>query len=405
MNAKADPGELIIVDDDPFQIKLLSTMLSVAGFREIHGFVEGREALDHISRQNIHDALLFLDLGMPGMDGIEFVRNLVQQDFNGALVLISGEEARILESAARLALAHDLKVVGSIQKPVERAVLASVLEQWSQSGSVAPRGQRKTYGPDEILHAIDNHQLTNFYQPKVRICDGKLTGVETLVRWDHPADGLVFPDQFVAVAEEHGFIEELTRSVLTQALHQAKTWQNEGRMLTVAVNVSMENLSDLNFPNFVQRELSRQGVSPDALILEVTESRLMTNPKKSLDILTRLRLKRINLSIDDFGTGHSSLAQLRDLPFNELKIDRSFVHAAHHNAGQRAIVEANLIMARELGMTVVAEGIEDKDDWDYLRARGCDCGQGYFIAKPMPAPLLHNWHAEWEPKQAELAPE
>ena len=404
MDAKPGVRELIIVDDDPFQIKLLSTMLSAAGFSDVRGFVEGHKALNHMSTQDMRDALLFLDLGMPEMDGIEFVRNLVEQDFHGSLVLVSGEEARILESAARLALVHNLNVMGSIQKPVQRDTLATVLDQWSKKETAAPPKPRKTYGPDEVSRAISNNELTNFYQPKLRLHDGAFAGVETLVRWNHPDDGLVFPDQFIGVAEEHGLIESLTRAVLTQALRQASTWHKEGLKLTTAVNVSMENLSDLNFPNFVQSEMALHGISSEALVLEVTESRLMTNPKKSLDVLTRLRLKQINLSIDDFGTGHSSLAQLRDLPFNELKIDRSFVHGVRGNPGQRAIVEANLTMARELGMSVVGEGVEDKDDWDYLRAHGCDYAQGYFMAKPMPAALIGDWRADWEKRRSELAP-
>ena len=247
-----------------------------------------------------------------------------------------------------------------------------------------------------MQQAIAAGQLENFYQPKVELSSGNVVGVETLVRWRHPVDGLVFPDQFIPLAEEHGLIDALTRTVLTAALQQTRRWQEAGVDLNVAVNVSMDNFSSLEFPDFIARSAEKAAVPVTNLILEITESRLMKNPLAALDIITRLRLKRIKLSIDDFGTGHSSLAQLRDLPFDELKIDRSFVHGACRHGDLRAIVEASLAMARKLGMKVVAEGPETREDWDFLQAAGCNMAQGYFIAKPMPASELQGWLSEWE---------
>jgi EAL domain-containing protein (putative c-di-GMP-specific phosphodiesterase class I) len=187
-------------------------------------------------------------------------------------------------------------------------------------------------------------------------------------------------------------------------LRQARLWQDAGLHLHVAVNVSMNNLGSLEFPDFVARAALNAGVQPASVVLEVTESRLMKNPLEALDILTRLRLKRIGLSIDDFGTGHSSLAQLRDIPFDELKIDRSFVHGAWRDSSLRAIFDASLGMAKQLGMKTVAEGVEDRDDWDFLRATGCDMAQGYFIARPMPADDLPAWIQAWEMRVREELP-
>jgi EAL domain-containing protein (putative c-di-GMP-specific phosphodiesterase class I) len=161
----------------------------------------------------------------------------------------------------------------------------------------------------------------------------------------------------------------------------------------------------LDFADFVMSQLTRFGVAAENLILEVTESRLMTNVLAPLDILTRLRLKRISLSIDDFGTGHSSLSQLRDIPFDELKIDQSFVHGAGQDKTQRAFFSSSLGIARQLGMKTVAEGVEDRADWDFLRQQGCDLAQGYFIARPMPAGALRAWLADWEMRRSELLSE
>jgi EAL domain-containing protein (putative c-di-GMP-specific phosphodiesterase class I) len=213
---------------------------------------------------------------------------------------------------------------------------------------------------------------------------------------------LVFPDQFIPVAEEHGLIDDLTHAVLTSALRQARLWQYMGITLPIAVNVSMDNLMSVEFPDLVAREMKEAGVPASLLVLEVTESRLMKDPMVALDILTRLRLKRIGLSIDDFGMGHSSLAQLRDLPFDELKVDRSFVHGACRDASRKAIVQASLSMSRQLRLRTVAEGVEDREDWDCLRAAGCDLAQGYFVARPMSGEALPTWLNAWRTRHQEL---
>jgi EAL domain-containing protein (putative c-di-GMP-specific phosphodiesterase class I) len=231
-----------------------------------------------------------------------------------------------------------------------------------------------------------------------------VVGVETLVRWEHPEDGMVFPDAFIGLAEEGGIVDALTRPTLQRALAQARAWRDQGLVLHVGVNVSMDDLFDLSFPDFVVGAITAAGVPVESLVLEITESRLMKNALASLDILTRLRLKHIDLSIDDFGTGHSSLAQLRDIPFDELKIDRGFIHGASTNPSNRAIVEASLGMAHHLGMHSVAEGVEDVDDWTLLRTLGCDFAQGYFIARPMPGDAIVDWVRTWEPRRLQLIP-
>lgn len=193
--------------------------------------------------------------------------------------------------------------------------------------------------------------------------------------------------------------------VLIAALRQTRLWHDAGLKLRVAVNVSMHNLARLDFADFVIDQIVHFGVPAESLILEVTESRLMTDVLAPLDILTRLRLKRISLSIDDFGTGHSSLAQLREIPFDELKIDRSFVHGVALDKTRQAIFGASLGMARLLGMKTVAEGVEDRADWDFLRLQGCDLARGYFVAKPLAAEKLPAWMADWESRQRELTRE
>ena len=399
---------ILLVDDDAFQLQMLSRQLAILGLDQIHACTSGQEALTLMEAltllegQPTGEQLIFLDLNMPGMDGVEFIRHLVDILYTGALVLVSGEDARILETAEHLARAHHLHVLGHLSKPVQSENLKVLLESWRKVTPKASSKETKPYGAEEVQKAIANGELVNYYQPKVDMASGTLRGVEALVRWQHPKDGMVFPDAFIGVAEVNGLIDELTRAVLVEALAQSRRWYDEGLSLRVSVNVSMHNLTRLDFADFVLSQIEASDIAAENLILEVTESRLMTDMISSLDILTRLRLKRIGLSIDDFGTGHSSLAQLRDLPFDELKIDQSFVHGAALDNTRRAILSGSLGIARQLGMKTVAEGVEDREDWDLLRRQNCDLAQGYFIGRPMPAGKLRSWLTGWEARIPEL---
>jgi EAL domain-containing protein (putative c-di-GMP-specific phosphodiesterase class I) len=393
--------KILLVDDDPFALKLLSRLLANQGFGDVVSHEHATDALALLEFGNHAFGLILCDLQMPGMDGVEFIRQLVRIGYVGGLVLVSGEDSRILQTVEKLSRAHKLNVLGALHKPVSPEQLRHVLENHS-SHAAAPHATRKIYASDALRQAIAGNNLVNYYQPKVDLVSGAVTGVETLVRWLHPEDGLMFPDQFIGTAEESDLIDDLTRTVLTDALRQARVWQDADLHLHVAVNVSMDNLGSLKFPDFVAQAVTQAGVPLDRLTLEVTESRLMKDPLAALDILTRLRLKHIGLSIDDFGTGHSSLAQLRDIPFDELKVDRGFVHGACRDPSIRALFEASLGMAQQLGMKTVAEGVEDREDWDFLRTSGCDTAQGYFIARPMPAEDIGHWIEAWKERCPDL---
>ena len=392
---KTEAG-ILLLDDDPFMLKLLGSMLANLGFTRVRTCTSGSVALEWIDGRAAAPALILFDLNMPDMDGVEFVRHLVDRRFNGSLVLVSGENERMLQTAESLVRAHRMKVLGRLHKPVTRQALAALLEQWAPQSPGAPLMSKRAYSAEEVRAAIAGGELLNHYQPKVAVSSGQVKGVEALVRWRHPVHGMVFPDQFIGVAEEHGLIGDLSAAVLRAALTQAKVWRDSGLALRVAINVSMDNLACVGFPELVAGQAKAAGVPPEDVILEVTESRLVTDLRIPLEVLARLRLKRFSLSIDDFGTGHSSLAQLRNFPFDELKVDRGFVHGAHQNETLRAIYNASLGLATQLGMDIVAEGVEDRHDWDFLRATGCGMAQGYFIAKPMPAEALPGWMQGWD---------
>jgi diguanylate cyclase (GGDEF)-like protein len=244
---------------------------------------------------------------------------------------------------------------------------------------------------EELHTALGAGQLVVHYQPKVDLDTGEVHAVEALVRWEHPARGLVYPDAFLYLVEESGLMPTLTQVVLAQALDQVKLWQAQGQQLVVAVNLSASSLVDYDLPRQVASMLAARGVSPHALQLEITEEFLMDDHDRARSILTRLRSSGVQISVDDYGTGYSSLSYLRDLPIDELKLDRSFILPMLDDARAAALVASTIAMAHSLGLRMVAEGVQTGAAYAELARLGCDQAQGYYMSRPVPAAELDHW--------------
>jgi diguanylate cyclase (GGDEF)-like protein len=256
-----------------------------------------------------------------------------------------------------------------------------------------------------LRQAIQNGEITLFFQPKARLGDGEIVGVEALARWEHPRLGLVGPTEFVPIAEQTGLITPLTSHVLDAALAQVRAWKDQGRELTVAVNLSARSFLDAQLAVEIPRLLEKWGVDARLLELEITESMLMLDPGRAQAVLERLSRIGLTLSVDDFGTGYSSLANLKRLPVDVIKIDKSFVMDMAIDASDAAIVRSTIDLAHNLGLRVVAEGVESHQAWTRLKELGCDLAQGFYVSRPLPAPDLARLLGERVAVEPSPAPE
>lgn len=243
----------------------------------------------------------------------------------------------------------------------------------------------------ELQEAIEHEGLMLYYQPKVDLKSGCFMDVEALVRWNHPQQGFIPPDRFIPLAEQMGLIKPLTQWVLNKALEQCYLWNQEGLDIRVAVNLSVRNLQDLELPNQVGKLLKEWKVKPCNLVLEITESFLISDPIRAMDVLSSLNDLGVGLSIDDFGTGYSSLSYLKKLPVQEIKVDKSFVMDMVNDKNDALIVRSIVNLAHNLGLKVVAEGVESQEIWDVLEELGCDAAQGYYMSRPVPPKEFLSW--------------
>ena len=243
----------------------------------------------------------------------------------------------------------------------------------------------------DLRQAISGEQLTLHYQPKIDFATHQVSGVEALVRWQHPRLGLIFPDDFLPIAEKSGIMRQLTIAVMHLALRQAAIWVEAGRNLTIAINISATNLQDTQFPDDVALILKQHKVPPATIELEITEPAIMSDPLRAIENIRKLNGMGLQIAIDDFGTGYSSMAYLRKLLVARIKIDKSFVMDMHQNENDEIIVKSTVDLGHNLGLTVVAEGVETQAAWDKLKALGCDSAQGYLMGRPIPAAEFDQW--------------
>jgi EAL domain-containing protein (putative c-di-GMP-specific phosphodiesterase class I) len=375
---------LLIIDDEEDICDIIAELAERRGF-EARTISDAETVQDMLS--DYSPDLIMMDLMMPGIDGVELLRLLSEKARNAKLCLISGSDARVLNSARRLGSAHGLDVIAALEKPLTIQTLNNFFDTVSAQG--------KQGAPANHAEAIASGQFTLFYQPVVNLMTREVKGVEALARWQHPERGLLMPDEFLDQVTNDGLMQTLTEFVIKTSVRQASAWHQTGERFTLAMNVTASTLLDLALPDRIADMCKQNGVPSEMLILEVTETEAMRDVTRTMDVLLRMRLRNIGVSIDDFGTGHSSLRELQRMPFSELKIDRSFVIDMARNKDCAVIVNSIIDLGHNLGLKVIAEGIEDVRAWEMLQEKGCDYGQGYYMGRPMTAAEFDIWLTNW----------
>jgi EAL domain-containing protein (putative c-di-GMP-specific phosphodiesterase class I)/FixJ family two-component response regulator len=387
---------ILVIDDDFDICEFVSATAEAVGLNCL-ATTQIPEFLQALTPET---ALILLDLVMPETDGVELLRLLGEQQCKTGIVLISGVGRRIMETAEEMANELGLRVVGHLEKPFRMTELEAMLKKQTLPDGAAKihthtraSAQAKIAMTDvELQNAILNQEFILYYQPQIDIKSGAVKGVEGLVRWQHPMHGIVFPDDFIPRMEQIGLIDPLGWIVLMRGLTDLKQLMEKGGSnLRLSLNVSVSSLHDLRFPDKMAALIRESGVKSNQVILEITESGLIKELARTLDVLTRLRLKGVQLSIDDFGTGYSMMQQLNHIPATELKIDKSFVQNMSETDRDRVMVAKTIEIGHELGMKVVAEGVETATQLEFLRLNGCDIAQGYYVSKPLPLPEFLDW--------------
>jgi len=366
---------LFVIDDDIEVATLIGVIAERAGFK-VATICDSTKVFDALQHHE-PDAIV-LDLQMPGLDGIQVLRALAERQSQAGILLVSGMDERIRAAAETFGSEKGLHLLGTMQKPFDPEVLLQTLR--AAFSATAP------LTPADLQTAIDEEQLLLVYQPTVKwTLDGawQVDSMEALLRWNHPERGLLSPAEFLAMGESSGLIRPMTDFVIQKSLTQLKGWQSRQIDLGLRVNLSASLLTDVEFPDRFETLIGELEVDPSTVTLEVIETAMLDQHPNTFDILTRFRLKRVNLAIDDFGIGYSSLTQLFRMPFNEMKIDKSLLQQVPRSSEARIMVEALVELAHNLNLTVCAEGVESQEVLDYLRDIGCDSAQGFFIGRPI----------------------
>lgn len=396
MTDKPDEALRILVVDDSLSIRqFLEEILKRIGVREVLTAEDGNAAIRRLDQSQEAIDLVFCDLMMPGMDGVELLREVGRRCPGVAVLTISSLDARLRLSVSEMARRMGMTVLGVLGKPFTEADIRKALAGFHDARQKGVKPCSAPMTDAEIDSALNNKQVVVHYQPKVRVDSAHVVGVEALVRLRDPQRGLVSPDAFIELTEAGGHIENLTYQVIDIALREAGVWAREGLRLNIGINLSSSAIHRLDLPEHVQSVAHNHGLSPSQVTLEITESEL-ANATELLDVCARFRMRGFGLSIDDYGTGESGLSRLSSLPFTELKIDRQYVDGASESDELRAILSTSIDLGKRLGMTVVAEGVQQVADWELLESLGCDVAQGFLISRPLPGDKIMKWALRWQ---------
>jgi EAL domain-containing protein (putative c-di-GMP-specific phosphodiesterase class I) len=381
----------LIVDDEPGIRNFVQHVAESVGMQAV-GASSGSDALAKL--KTISPAIIVMDMQMPNGDGVQLIQGLAGLGIKAKIVIISGADTRLLEVSAEIARQRGLDIGAVLHKPVRFEELRRTLSELYST--------TMPFSATTLRTLIDGDMPILHYQPKIRLNDASFFGVEALLRCHDAANRAVAPELAISIAEQAGLMSELNTRIFRSAIEQRRLWSEGGRELNVAINIPASASFDLDLPDQLAAICAEQHVPNDAIILEMTESCLERDNLVAMETMARLRLMGFHLSIDDFGTGHSSLVRLRQMPFTELKIDRSFVVKLEKSTENAVIVRSLVQLAQNLEMNCVIEGVEDAYALKFAAELGCNEAQGFHIARPMSASEIREFELTWRWRRASL---
>lgn len=397
----AEAGDLaaLIIDDAEAVRVSLAEMLKRQGIHDVFTASDGATGLSVIECMRGRECVVFCDLAMPGMDGVEVVREIQRLGYPAAIVLVSGKDRRVLDIVSKVARDAGHAVVGSMAKPFAEEQLVELLRVarlGRPTGQPATRAKGASpLSVDALRAAIDEDRVAVVVEPQIRLHDGALVAMEALARIESE-DGLIAPVRFIPVAEASGLIAPLTRQLMRKMLREVHAWHERGRMIDVSVNLSTSLLVEPAMPSIMLDAATAAGVMPQHIMIELTESTAAQyRIEDVIESVARFRLKDFRVAIDDFGTGQSTLERLQRIPFTDLKVDRSFVTGATSDDDKRGIIEYSVQLAHRLGLNVIAEGVETAADQEEVCRLGCEMAQGYYYTRPLPLNQVDGWLQQW----------
>lgn len=400
MNDKSNKQlSILLIDDEPFILDLTTRILKKLGYENLSTAADGQSALIRLVTSDKNPDLIICDMNMPGMDGIEFMRRANEARFDGGFILLSGEDQRILESAFEFATAYDLNMLGVLVKPLKPEPMEQLIGKLHTDHAKNPNiPPHISISEQEFRRGIRNaesEQLVLLVLPKIDMASRKITGVEAMMGWRGVDNKIYGPENFVPLAIELGLYRELSERIYRKAGEQTAIWLAAGLDIKTTVKFSVDFFVDPEFPDFIFSSTKEMNVDPSRIILEVTEGEVVLNSVSCLEAMMRFRMRKFGLSIDDFGSGHTTIAQLTSLPFTEVKINHAFDKGAIDNARARGVLDACVALAKHLQMTIVASGAVGESDWELAEQLGVDYIEGPYCSPPLTVDEFQEFQAGW----------
>ncbi|MGI2258710.1 EAL domain-containing response regulator [Shewanella sp. GXUN23E] len=388
--------QIVVIDDSRAILLLLQSMLDKLGYHQVTCVDSAQKAMSVIARHPERYALILTDLNMPDMDGIQVLRRLGEIAFKGAVGIISEMEPRIITLAAEIAQSHRLRMIGCAPKPLQPDDLNGLLVKAEELVG-QDRTNRQELSETELLEVIERHWILPYFQPKVNMVTNKVDSVEVLMRIRRPGEvNAITPWRFIDAAQQYQLLDTMTFQLIGKAIQAFPGLKKIfGEQVKLGINLSPHQLEREDLVDVLERQFKGHGLMPEQIVLEITEERALRSTAQ-METLNRMRMRGFGVSLDDFGTGFTNINQLRTLPFSEVKIDRSLIINIHRDAFCQAVVHSLADIARQLDVTLVAEGIEQIEELNYLmHAYDRMVIQGYLVCRPRPMEALAAWYASW----------